>query len=108
MEDKLFPVDFIKCDVEGAELNVFRGGLKSIAKHKPIIFTEMLRKWSARYGYHPNAIIDLFHSNGYRCFVINQKMLSKVTKIDDDTVETNFFFLHKDKHASLIAANSVM
>ena len=39
--DKL---DFIKMDVEGMEIDVLTGALKTIAKHRPIIYTENDRK----------------------------------------------------------------
>ena len=39
---------------------VFEGGSKSIELYKPIIFTEMLRKWSEKFEYHPPAVfLDL-------------------------------------------------
>jgi FkbM family methyltransferase len=57
-------VDFIKCDVEGAEYFVFQGGENVIREHTPIVFTEMLRKWAAKFEYHPNAIIDFFSKVG--------------------------------------------
>ena len=95
-------VDFIKCDVEGAELFVFQGGLKTITDNKPIIFTEMLRKWSAKFNYHPNEIINLLAGAGYRCFIARGMKLVEVSEIDEDTVETNFFFLHSVKHAEKI------
>lgn len=94
--------DFIKCDVEGAELHVYQGGIETINRYKPIIFTEMLRKWSAKFNYHPNQIIDLLSDIGYKCFVVKDKYLSEIYKINDDTLETNFFFLHMNKHASQI------
>ena len=53
-------VDFIKCDVEGAELFVFLGAKKVLLKDKPIVFCEMLRKWCKKFEYHPNEIILLF------------------------------------------------
>jgi len=93
-------VDFIKCDVEGAELFVFRGAKETIATYKPIIFTEMLRKWAKKFDYHPNEIISLFNGLGYRCFSIRNGFLSELSYMDDSTVETNFFFLHKEKHMS--------
>ena len=34
-------IDLIKIDVEGYELNVLRGGIKSIEKFKPILFIEL-------------------------------------------------------------------
>lgn len=94
---ELASLDVIKCDVEGAELMVFRGGVKTIAEHKPIVFCEMLRKWSARLGYHPNDIITLFAELGYRCFFATKDHLIEISKIDEETEATNFFFLHPSR-----------
>lgn len=96
------PVDFIKCDVEGAELLVFNGGEKILKKNKPIIFTELLRKWSLRFNYHPQDVIKLFKNLGYGCYIIFKDKLLEIDIIDENTVETNFFFLHKEKHKKLI------
>ena len=95
-------VDFIKCDVEGAELLVFKGGLNTIKRDKPIIFSEILRKWSAMFNYHPNEIFDLFKSEGYLAFTVNTNVLLPFCRMDESTVETNFFFLHAEKHRDLI------
>ncbi|MFA6104998.1 MAG: FkbM family methyltransferase [Patescibacteria group bacterium] len=95
-------LDFIKCDIEGAELLAFKGGLKSIAKYKPVIFTEMLRKWSEKFNYHPNEIIKLLTDIGYGCFVIDGDYLKPFYKMDEQTIETNFFFLHLDHHKKKI------
>jgi FkbM family methyltransferase len=93
-------VDFIKCDVEGAELFVFKGGLRVLARDTPVIFSEMLRKWSASFGYHPNEIIDLLGGLGYRPFTAKGRRLKPFGRMDEKTVETNFFFLHPEKHAA--------
>lgn len=95
-------IDFLKCDVEGAELLVFQGAQKTLAKDRPIIFTEMLRKWSAKYDYHPNDIIRLMDGMGYRCFKIFGQRLVPFALMDESTIETNFFFLHSDAHRSKI------
>ena len=103
IQNNILNIDFIKCDVEGSELFVYQGGLETIKKYKPIIFSEMLRKWSAKFGYHPNDIIDLFNEIGYRCFVISEnEMLKKFDRVDENTTETNYFFLHKEKHEQII------
>jgi len=101
-KDKKLKIDFIKCDVEGAELLVFKGGEATIRENKPIIFAEMLRKWSAKFNYHPNAIIDFFKTLDYSPYVINGEKLQKFGLVDDDTVETNYFFLHNTRHADLV------
>ena len=96
-------IDFIKCDVEGAELFVFQGGENTLRKHQPIVFTEMLRKWSAKFNYHPNQIIEFFRQLDYEPYVIkNINKLGKFELVDENTLETNYFFLHHEKHAKLI------
>lgn len=95
-------VDFIKCDVEGAELLVFQGGIKTIIRDKPIIFSEILRKWSAKFNYNPNDIFELFRQQGYRAFTVNENYLIEFVVMDESTVETNFFFLHSEKHIDAI------
>lgn len=96
-------VDFIKCDVEGAELFAFQGAIETLKRDKPIVFTEMLRKWAAKFNYHPNEIIVLFVSLGYRCFYAEGAVLIELDEMTDETVETNFFFLHSEKHQRIIS-----
>jgi FkbM family methyltransferase len=95
-------VDFIKCDVEGAELFAFKGASEILQAQRPIVFTEMLRKWTAKFHYHPNDIIEYFRQFNYQCFVSHDLRLIPFDLIDDATVETNYFFLHREKHESII------
>ncbi|MBN9299410.1 MAG: FkbM family methyltransferase [Filimonas sp.] len=95
-------VDFIKCDIEGAELLAFKGGRALLERDKPIIFSEMLRKWTAKFNYHPNDIIDFLKELGYTCFVISEGKLMPFSRVDENTSETNYFFLHAEKHIGLI------
>jgi FkbM family methyltransferase len=92
-------VDFIKCDVEGAELLVFKGGLQTIARDKPVVLAEILRKWSAKFGYNPNQIFELFRAIGYQAYTAEGGRLAPFGSMDDDTIPTNYFFLHPEKHA---------
>lgn len=101
-------VDFIKCDVEGAELFAFQGAVETLKLDKPIVFTEMLRKWAAKFDYHPNEIIKLFTLLGYHCFYAEGNALKKLDEMTDETVETNFFFLHSEKHGHLINKYSML
>jgi hypothetical protein len=81
---------------------VYLGALECLKRDAPIVFTEMLRKWSAKFGYHPNEIIRLLAGIGYRCFVVSGDALTEFREMDDETVQTNFFFLHAENHASKI------
>lgn len=101
-QHKLSQIDFVKCDVEGAELFVFQGMVNSLKKFRPVVFTELLRKWAAKFGYHPNDIMALFHELGYAAFFVANKRLNLIETIDESTANTNFFFLHKEKHKDLI------
>lgn len=104
--NRIEKIDFIKCDVEGSELFVFQGGMESIKRHSPIIFTEMLRKWAVKFNYHPNDIINLFKSIGYKCFYSSNSKLKAIDFILEDTIPTNFFFLQPEIHAELILKNT--
>ena len=95
-------IDFIKCDIEGAEILAVKGGIRTIDRHKPVLFLEMLRKWAKKFGYHPNDIIDLLSAHGYACFYAKGEKLKKIEKVTESTVPTNYYFLHKNKHLSLI------
>lgn len=99
-------IDFIKCDVEGAELLVFKGGLNIIKKNKPIIFSEILRKWSEKFNYNPNEIFNFFRDLGYKAFTVKNDYLEVFGDMDKNTLETNFFFLHARKHKGLIDKNT--
>lgn len=96
--------DFIKCDVEGAELLVFRGGRATLAKHRPVVFAELLRKWSKPFGYHPNDAIRFFDELGYACFGVGASGVRRLVEVTDETPETNYAFVHREAHGGLLAA----
>lgn len=98
--------DFMKCDVEGAELLVMRGARETIKRCRPIIFCEMLRKWTARFGYTPDATMQLLADEGYGCYHASATGLSRLPRMTEDTEATNFVFLHRATHAEMIGALS--
>jgi len=95
-------IDLLKCDVEGAEIFVLRGGMKTLERTKPVLFIEMLRKWSAKFGYKPDDIIQLLAGIGYDCFAVEEEeVLRRFERMEESTTATNFIFLHRVKHAGL-------
>lgn len=86
-------IDFIKCDVEGAELFVFRGAKNTIASQRPVVFAEILRKWSKQFNYDPNEIFGFFKELNYKAYVTKGTELVPFSKMSDETLETNFFFV---------------
>jgi hypothetical protein len=53
--------DFIKCDVEGAEVEVFRGAEKLLKERRPLILCEMHGEENRQ------TLLKLFVDLGYRC-----------------------------------------
>lgn len=94
--------DLIKCDVEGGELSVVKGGLAILRECRPVVFLELLRKWSANFGYHPNEVIGIMHDLGYRAWSIEAQGIRECSGITDATVATNFLFTCDGKHNALI------
>jgi FkbM family methyltransferase len=68
--DDLIPptlqIDLIKIDVEGAELQVLEGGIKTITRCKPVIIFEHGLGASEFYGSSPEKIFAFFENAGLR------------------------------------------
>lgn len=62
-------LDFVKIDVEGAELHVLRGGQASIAEMTPTVMVEIEDRHLERFGVRPAQIADWFTEQGYRMSV---------------------------------------
>jgi len=54
-----FPIALVKVDVEGGELGVFRGGVETLRRTRPIILFECGLGGADSYGAEPEAIFDL-------------------------------------------------
>ncbi len=66
--DRLSRVNFVKCDVEGAELMVLRGGMATLRRFKPMIFLEVEECWTRSFGWTPDDVVRLLREIGYRHF----------------------------------------
>lgn len=65
-QEGLTRLDFLKADVEGWEVNVLKGGLTTLAKHRPALFLEISDASLARAGSRPTDIWDILRPLGYR------------------------------------------
>ncbi len=93
-------IDLIKCDIEGAELFAFRGAKETIKRLRPFVLSEMLRKWSAKFGYHPDEIINFFADLEYICVALYREHPGEGYILEhmlETTAETNFLFIPKEK-----------
>jgi hypothetical protein len=63
-------IDFIKMDIEGAELNALRGAEMLIEKHRPQFLIEINRAACLGFGYDPQEIADFFARWGYEFYQV--------------------------------------
>lgn len=98
---RIAPV-FLKCDVEGAELLLLQGAEDLLAQHRPIVFAELLRKWCAPFGHHPNDVLALMAAHGYRAFALGDQRVRPIAAVDGATPETHYLFLHAGAHGAAL------
>ena len=66
--DQLAKIDFVKCDVEGAELLVLRGGESTLRRCRPKIFLEIEERWTSSFGWTGTDVIRFLRDIGYQQF----------------------------------------
>lgn len=85
-------ITFIKCDVEGAELMVFKGGMNFLSQYHPVILCEIEERHTKRYDSTPEAVFTFLKDIGYKAFVFDCDRLVPIQDSQKSTI--NFFFLH--------------
>lgn len=65
---RLPKIDFVKCDVEGAELLVLRGGELTLRRCRPKIFLEIEERWTSSFGWTGADVICFLREIGYQQF----------------------------------------
>jgi FkbM family methyltransferase len=68
--------NFVKIDVEGAEIKVFRGALETIRQHRPVIFFEVSMKLWPKLGGSAAEGYEILRSMGYRLFLGGEEIHS--------------------------------
>jgi hypothetical protein len=93
--DSLDRLDYIKCDIEGYELNVFKELKPILEKHRPKVQIEIAEKNLAE-------MLELFHSLNYTQFgIVNFKFIQE-NEIQME--EGDFFFVPNEKVETFLAA----
>ena len=85
--------EFLKMDVEGAELLVLQGAEETV-KNCEVIMLEGSRKWCAAFGYDVNEIFVFLRERGFSGFVAKTGGdLQDIEGVDNNTTHTNFLFV---------------
>jgi hypothetical protein len=82
-EEGIDRVDFIKLDVEGAELSVLKGATGLLARKRPVLLVEVAPVRTAAWGYDAREIVQFLQSTAYDSFqILDEGKLSPVAQID--------------------------
>jgi FkbM family methyltransferase len=89
MPTRFSPPAFVKCDVEGAEFSVLKGGVCLLeSDHKPIILVEINHSASRQAGWQPQEMISFLENCGYTDFLFVSHV-RRPTKINPGIIPLN-------------------
>ena len=80
-------LDLVKIDVEGFELNVLKGAIKTLSKYKPILFVEVSDKLLKDNRASAAQLLEFTESIGYDC---RAAITNEVVQSIDDLSEIHF------------------
>ena len=80
---KIERVDFVKVDIEGAEMKFLKGAGKLFGQERPPIFLmEMALEQTRNFGYRPNDLIEFLAARGEYDFYVVDELKVKLKKIE--------------------------
>lgn len=98
-ERALNRVDFIKCDVEGAELLVFKGAQGVLARFHPPILVEIESRHTKRFAYTPEDLDKFLRTFDYvPCIPVPSDEVKRLPSIRNGIEQgySNFLYLHTE------------
>ena len=85
-------VDFIKCDTEGSEYNVFKGAINTLIKYKPPIYCEVEKPYCDRRNIDVREIFNLLENLGYKSYLPDKDC--SLVPVNGYVSQANYFFIH--------------
>lgn len=103
-DEDLSRVDFIRCDVEGSEINFIKGGRKTIERFLPSLLIE-IHPFSLQrnFGSSAEEVRDYFINLGYRMWQLNDDdtQMIESTEIDPRRRWKDYFLIHPSRGPDL-------
>jgi len=95
-------VDFIRMDIEGAELMALKGAAHILDRDRPHVLIEIHPQMlAARFGAEARDVVALFTARGYRMFALNGDRLEERHDVVTDVPWKDYFFIHPDRARTL-------
>ncbi len=111
-EQKLKEVDFIKCDVEGAELFVLKGAKEIFASERPPVWMlEIAETFMGEAGYSSADILSFFKESDHSYKMFTQDIDGvpvEIKNLEDRKIGNNVFFVPDCHQASFEKAGSFL
>ena len=101
VEEKLDKIDFIRCDVEGAEMKVLNGAKRTMDKNLPNALVEIHPiSLQEKFESSSDSVKEFFLSRGYRMFCLVGSTLTEVESVKNERCR-DYFFIHPARAATL-------
>jgi FkbM family methyltransferase len=95
-------VDFIRMDIEGAELMALKGAHAVLDRDKPHVLLEIHPAMlTERFNGTAEQVVELFLTRGYRMFALNGDRLEERFDVVTDAPWKDYFFIHPTRAARL-------
>ena len=89
-------LDFVKADIEGAELLLLKGGRQTLQRFKPTLLLEIQAHSTRLFGHEPAAVFNFLQDLGYSARYLAQD--GTLVPVDmnrfDSLPDYNFVFVH--------------
>ena len=94
-EQGINKVDFIRMDIEGAELMALNGAARILDRDRPHVLIEIHPQMlEARFGGTAQQVVEVFTGRGYRMFALNGDRLEECFDVARDRPWKDYFFIH--------------
>ena len=91
-------VDFIKCDTEGHEGEVFRGATRLLERAHPTIYCEISANFGERAGQKPDELFLLLQQHGYQAYLADDTG-QRLVPVLGFRRDTDYLFIHEKRIA---------
>jgi hypothetical protein len=101
-------VDFVKLDVEGAELDVLRGATNLLhSKRRPVILAEVYDMRSQPWGYRARDIVAFLYQIDYQWFALREDGTPEATGPDRDYYDANLVAVPRERVSEFLSGLSL-
>ena len=109
VKKKIKKLNLIKIDIEGGELNVLKGAIKTLKKNKPIIIIEIVDIHCLKFGHTPLIVHNFLKINGFVGYYIsnNSIKLKKINK-NNSFENGNYIFIDSKNYKLRNKLNSLL